>query len=105
MRTQRVIADRYSLVEPLPGSATGIGWRAQDLWSGQSVVITRVPVSGLVGHELPHAYQEIANGAAPQPDEACRGWLWWAGSGRRDLDRDRRAGPVYETACSGLVGL
>jgi eukaryotic-like serine/threonine-protein kinase len=61
MRTQRVIADRYSLVEPLPGSATGIGWRAQDLWSGQSVVITRVPVSGLVGHELPHAYQEIAS--------------------------------------------
>ena len=27
------------------------------------------------------------------------------GSGRRDLDRDRRAGPVYETARSGLVGL
>lgn len=61
MRTQRVIADRYSLVDPLPGSATGIGWRAQDLWSGQPVVITRVPVSGLVGPELPHAYQEIAS--------------------------------------------
>ena len=47
----------------------------------------------------------IPNGAAPQPDEACRGWLGWTGSGRRDLDRDRRAGPVYETAGSGLVGL
>ncbi len=60
MRTQRLIADRYSLVEPLPGSATGIGWRAQDLWSGQLVAITRVPMSGLVGDELLRAYHEIA---------------------------------------------
>ncbi|HKR49260.1 MAG TPA: protein kinase, partial [Pseudonocardiaceae bacterium] len=60
MGTQRLIAERYSLVEPLPGSATGIGWHAQDLWSGQLVAITRVPVSGLVGHELRRAYHEIA---------------------------------------------
>ncbi|MGH3901511.1 MAG: hypothetical protein ACRDTA_25315, partial [Pseudonocardiaceae bacterium] len=60
MGTQRVVAERYSLVEPLPGSATGIGWRARDLWSGQLVAITRVPVSGLVGHELLRAYHEIA---------------------------------------------
>jgi acetyl esterase/lipase len=31
----------------------------------------------------------MANGVAPQPDEACRGWFEWVGSGRRDLDRDR----------------
>ncbi len=58
MRTQRLIADRYSLVEPLPGSATG--WRAQDLWSGQLVAITRVLASGLVGDELLRARHEIA---------------------------------------------
>ncbi len=58
--TQRLIAERYSLVGPLPGSAAGIGWRAQDLWSGQLVAITRVPVSGLVGDELLRAYHEIA---------------------------------------------
>ncbi len=57
---QRLIADRYSLVEPLPGSATDIGWRARDLWSGQLVVVTRVPVPGLVGQELLSARHEIA---------------------------------------------
>ncbi len=61
MRTQRLIADRYSLVEPLPGSATGSGWRAQDQWSSELVAITRVPVSGLAGHELLRARHEIAN--------------------------------------------
>jgi hypothetical protein len=44
MRTRRLIADRYSLVELLSGSATGSGWRAQDLWSGQLVMITRTLV-------------------------------------------------------------
>lgn len=59
MHTQRLIADRYSLVEPLPGSATGVGWRAQDRWTGQLVAITRVPMSGLVGDELLRVRHEI----------------------------------------------
>lgn len=59
MRTRRLIADRYSLVEPLPGSATGSGWRAQDLWSGQLVMITRIPVSDLTDRELARTRHQI----------------------------------------------
>jgi eukaryotic-like serine/threonine-protein kinase len=60
MHPQRLIADRYSLVEPMPGSAADLGWRARDLWSGQLVVVTRVPVAGLVGQELLGARHAIA---------------------------------------------
>jgi serine/threonine protein kinase len=60
MDAQRLIAGRYSLVEPLPGSATGLSWCATDQWSGQPVVIMRVPVSSLEGDELLRARQEIA---------------------------------------------
>jgi SAM-dependent methyltransferase len=30
-----------------------------------------------------HVLVARTNGASPQPDEACRGWFGWAGSGRR----------------------
>ncbi|HET9254829.1 MAG TPA: protein kinase, partial [Pseudonocardiaceae bacterium] len=60
MDAQHVIADRYSLAEPLPGSVTGLSWHAVDQWSGQQVVITRVPVSGLEDAELVRVRQEIA---------------------------------------------
>ncbi len=63
MRTQRLAAKRYSPVELLLGSATGIGWRAQDLWSGQLVMIARVPASNLAGQELLCAWDEIAGEA------------------------------------------
>src|SRR3954447_5849357 len=46
-------------------------------------------------------YNCSTSGASPQPDEPCRGWLCWRAPVGRDLDRDRRAGPVYETALSG----
>ena len=61
MRTPRLIADRYFLVEPLAGSAIGGGWRAQDLWSGQLVVTMLVPMSTLVDRELARARHEIAS--------------------------------------------
>jgi hypothetical protein len=41
-----------------------------------------------------------SNRAPPQPDETVVGLV--LGSGRRDLDRDRHAGPVYEPL--GAVG-
>ncbi len=46
MRTKRLIADRYSLVEQLPGSTTGICWRTRNRCFGQLLAITRIPVSG-----------------------------------------------------------
>ena len=61
MPAQRLIADRYSLIEPLPGSATAIAWRAQDLWSGQLVVLTPVPLSSLADHQ--RARHDIASDA------------------------------------------
>ncbi len=48
MRTQRLIADRYSLVKLLPGSATGIGWRAVSNRSRYSFTWrSTVAISGL----------------------------------------------------------
>src|SRR6266511_5364480 len=46
---------------------------------------------------------DTPNGASPQPDEACRGWVGVCGGFRSaDVDRDRLAGPVYEPR--GAVG-
>ncbi len=61
MQSPRLIADRYSLIESLPGPATCMGWRARDLWSDQLVMIIQVPVPGLVGPALLRARHEIAD--------------------------------------------
>ena len=60
MDAQQLIAGRYLLTGPMPGSAAGLSWRAADQWSSQPVLITQVPVSRLEDSELLRARQEIA---------------------------------------------
>jgi hypothetical protein len=94
--TIRRILQRHR-IPPAPIRHTDTGWRQ----------FLRTPATSMLAVDFYHVdgaltlWRSTSNGAAPQPDEACRGRVGWAGSGRGG--RRCPVGPVMDRSMA-VVG-